>query len=346
MHKKVYVTRVSSMTDSAQSDVVREGGQLIPVTILTGFLGSGKTTLLNNLLKESFWEEHQQTPPLTAVIMNEFGSVGLDHQLIEKVKGPIALLNGGCVCCEIQGSLLPTLKNLWMGRSDGSVPPYERIVIETTGVADPTSIMETLLRSGWVERRHYLDGVVTTVDAVFANQQLDENFEAVRQVATADRLLLTKLDLVEDTETLELKERLTKLNPGASIIPVLHGNVEPAHIYNLRAYHQSKPMEAKQWLAAEKFRIVSPVKSQQHAGVRNPRANASEGVEGRIRSFSIMFDEPLAWDAVASAVDTLSTVCRQRLLRMKAIVNFREYPENPIVLQGVQHLYYPSVKLP
>lgn len=151
------MTTTQSTLDNAEESRV-------PVTVLTGFFGSGKTTLLNNLMQPSFWEGRSQTQPLTAVIMNEFGSVGIDHQLIDEIQVPVTLLNGGCVCCEIQGSLLPTLKNLWMGRANGDIPRYERIVIETTGVADPTSIMETLLKSRWIASRLYLDSVVIAVD--------------------------------------------------------------------------------------------------------------------------------------------------------------------------------------
>jgi G3E family GTPase len=323
---------------------VQASADRIPITLLTGFLGSGKTTLLNNLLRPSFWERLLRAPPLTAVIMNEFGSVGLDHQLVGNTNGPMALLSGGCVCCEIQGSLVPTLKNLWMGRRDGVIPPYERIIIETTGIADPMPIMETLLRSDWVAKRHYLDGVVTTVDAVFGNSQLDQHFEAVRQVAGADRLLLTKTDLADADTIRQLETRLASINPAAPITHVRNGEVNPDTIFKLRAYHQSEPAKAKQWLAADNFRIVAAHPVTQ-AAIRNPALPSPKGTDGRIRSFSLTFDQPLRWADVSAALETLAEFCHQRLLRMKAIVNVQEH-QGPVVLHAVQHLFYPSVELP
>lgn len=306
----------------------------LPVTLLTGFLGSGKTTLLNNLLKPSFWERLLRVPPLTAVIINEFGSVGLDHQLVSNANGAMALLSGGCVCCEIQGSLVPTLKNLWMARQSGTVPPYERIIIETTGIADPTTVMETLLRVDWLAKRHYLDGVVTTVDAMFGAGQLDEHFEAVRQVAVADRLLLTKTDLATPSQIANIEQRLRTLNPTAPIKTVLNGITHPDDVFGLRAYHQAEAVASQRWLGLESLRILPPATTPH-----------THGSDGRIRSFSLSFDAPIAWQNLSDALESIAGLCNHRLLRMKGIINVQGNPY-PVVVHGVQHLFYPTVQLP
>lgn len=306
----------------------------LPVTLLTGFLGSGKTTLLNNLLKPSFWERLLRVPPLTAVIINEFGKVGLDHQLVSNANGAMALLSGGCVCCEIQGSLVPTLKNLWMARQSGTVPPYERIIIETTGIADPTTVMETLLRVDWVAKRHYLDGAVTTVDAQFAASQLDEHFEAVRQVAVADRLLITKTDLVDSVQVQALEQRLRQLNRSAAIKTILHGMAHPDDIFGLRAYHQADPHASQRWLGLDNLRILP-----------NTNSASLHHQDGRIRSFSFTFDQPIEWQHLSNALESIAGLCNYRLLRMKGIIHVVGNP-NPVVVHGVQHLFYPTVQLP
>ncbi len=296
----------------------------IPVTLLTGFLGSGKTTLLNRLLRHV---------PLTAVVMNEFGDVGLDHQLLEETRGPLALLSGGCVCCQIQGALAPTLKNLWMARSRGQVPAYERVVIETTGIADPAPILDTLANDRWIAARHRMDGVVTTVDAQLGAGQLDAHFEAVRQAAVADRLLLTKTDLAAAEAVAALKARLAELNPAAPIYEVLHGEIDPARILNLGLFNTAdKHPDVARWLA--------------HARYRPARAGAaSEHHDRRIRAFSLSFDEPLDWLGVQSALEMLVGFRAANLLRMKAILNLRGR-DRPVVLQGVQHVVYPPAELP
>src|SRR5262244_4448468 len=182
---------------------------LIPATLLTGFLGSGKTTVLNHVLK-------QPGMAATAVIVNEFGEIGLDHLLVERLNEEVVLLNSGCLCCTVRGDIVDTLTNLFVDRVKGKVPYFNRVAIETTGLADPAPILHTLMTDPIVAARYMLDGVVTTVDAVTGEATLDRQPEAVKQAAVADRLLLSKTDLAAPAAREEIEARLTVLNPSAA----------------------------------------------------------------------------------------------------------------------------------
>ena len=199
--------------------------ELIPVSLLTGFLGSGKTTVLNHVLHHSAMEK-------SAVIVNEFGEVGLDHELTVTGAEDMVLLNSGCLCCTVRGDLVNTLRDLMMLRLREDVPSFERILIETTGLADPAPILHTLMSDQLVTNYFRLDGVIATVDAVNGEDTLDRQFESVKQAAVADRILVTKTDLVEPGIVASLEARLATINPAAPRQHVTNGEVEPDILFN------------------------------------------------------------------------------------------------------------------
>src|SRR5713226_3904795 len=234
----------------------------IPVTVLTGFLGSGKTTLLNHVLK-------QPEMDATAVIVNEFGEIGLDHLLVESATEDVVLLNSGCLCCTVRGDIVNTLTDLFVSRVKGRVPYFTRAVIETTGLADPAPVLHALFSDPIVAERYMIDGVVTTIDAVNGAGTLDRQPEAVKQAAVADRLIVTKSDLAEPAALAALEARLAALNPGAPLLRAAHGALEPSALFGLGLFDpQTKSVEVQRWLQDEAV-------AAQHEDRKSTRLNSS-----------------------------------------------------------------------
>ena len=310
---------------------MNEPSSLIPVTLLTGFLGSGKTTVLNHVLK-------QPEMAATAIIVNEFGEIGLDHLLVERASEDVVLLNSGCLCCTVRGDIVDTLTNLFVDRVKGKVPFFTRVAIETTGLADPAPILHTLMTDPIVAARYMLDGVVTTVDAVNGAATLDRQPEAVKQAAVADRLLLTKTDLGEPAAREEIEVRLKALNPSAPIVPAARGAVDPALLFNIGFYDPAtKSADVGRWLRAEAFG-TEHAHEHEHIDVNRH--------DDRIRAFCITRERPISWAALSAWLDGLAAMRGEDLLRLKAIVALSDRPDQPVVLHGVQHLFHPPVLLP
>jgi dihydroorotase len=310
---------------------------LIPVTLLTGFLGSGKTTVLNHVLK-------QPGMGATAVIVNEFGEIGLDHLLVERSSEDVVLLNSGCLCCTVRGDIVDTLTNLFVDRGKGKVPHFTRVAIETTGLADPAPILHTLMTDPTVAARYVLDGVVTTVDAVNGAATLNRQPEAIKQAAVADLLLLTKTDLVEPSTRQIIEDRLSELNPSAQIVAVAQGAADPALLFNNGFYNAAtKSVDVRRWLRDEAFE--SDHTHDHDPGHTHEQTDINRH-DDRIRAFCITRERPISWATVSAWLDELATTRGDDLLRLKAIVALSDRPEQPIVLHGVQHLFHPPVLLP
>ena len=298
----------------------------IPTTVLTGFLGSGKTTLLNALLSHAELSD-------TAVLVNEFGEVGIDHLLVESLEDEdIVLLNAGCLCCTIRDDLVGTLSDLWQKREEGVIPPFRRVVIETTGLADPAPILHTLLSHEAVKDRYSVSGIVTTVDAVNAGHQLDEHLECLKQVAVADRLVVTKSDLAETTMVEELCDRLSSINTGAALLTVVQGEVDPNRLLDVGLYDlRGKNPNVEAWL-------------RQAGDEEHHHAHDVNRHDDRISTFYLETTQPIHIHHFIGWVENLLETHGEKLLRLKGILDI-EGSETPIVVHGVQHIFHPLTTL-
>lgn len=319
----------------------------LPVSVLTGFLGSGKTTLLNSLLKD----------PLLAnacVVINEFGEVGIDHLLVEKADETVFELSSGCLCCTIRGELIDTLNTLLDRRAAGDLKAFDRIVIETTGLADPAPVLHALMRDERLLARLRLEGVITVVDGFNGDATLTAHAEAVKQVAVADRIVLTKLDLLEgkagEDALFAIIARLRKLNPSARLLTTHRNEATAERLFNTGLYDATKKStDVRSWLSIEAVeRAEKSRHTHSHHHAHHDHHDHHHDVsrhDAHIRSFALRDARPISPQGLELFLELLTSYHGPNLLRMKGVILTADEPLRPLAIHGVQHVLHPPVRL-
>ncbi|EIJ42920.1 putative GTPase, G3E family [Beggiatoa alba B18LD] len=305
----------------------------LPTAIITGFLGSGKTTLLNKLLRHPDLKN-------TAVVINEFGTVSLDHLLVQTATEDVVVIDGGCVCCTIRGDLIETLQGLIQKRTHGEVPHFNRLVIETTGLADPAPIIHTVMNDAVLKNLVYLDSVITTIDCIYGLQQLADHYETTKQAAVADRLVFTKQELANPEQVAQLKQRLQRINPAALQVDSTEDELIVHRLFHASLYDpQTKTTDVQTWLQAESY--------HQATAIESPHAHHHDSIrhDKYIQSYCIEYYEPLSWVVLNRWFQQLTALRGKDLLRVKGIVYTKE-TDLPVIVQGVQHIFQPPSTLP
>lgn len=317
----------------------------LPVTVLTGFLGSGKTTVLARLLKDPQLQK-------TAIIVNEFGEVGLDHDLLQRTDEDLILLANGCICCTVRGDLVEAFRKLEAQRASGTGPAFDRVIIETTGLADPAPILHTMMSDAFVTAHYRLAQVITTLDAVNAMGTLDQHDEAVKQAAVADRILLTKTDLVKDKDLENLRARIAALNPAAPLVVVRHGEIGVVDFFGNAGFDiTGKTASVQDWLRVEAYEPTPGHHGHSHHSHDHHHHHHHDETVDRnrhddhIRAYSVIREQPISWAGFSAWLEMISKMRGDDLLRVKGIVNVIEHPDRPVVIHGVQHVFHPPVFL-
>jgi G3E family GTPase len=297
----------------------------IPMTVITGFLGSGKTTLLNNLLASP-------QAANTAVIINEYGEVGVDHDLVQNIAESVTLLDNGCVCCVVRGDLETALRDMFLARRSGEIANFERVILETTGLADPAPVMQAISNDPALSEHYRLDGVITLVDGAQGAAQLTHTVEAVKQAAVADRIVITKTDLTDAATIDKLKAELKAINPTAGMTVSVQGQVAPDFLLSVGLDRSRVAPEAvERWLGPA-----------DHG--HDDHEHHEHGHTHNIVTFTLWFDQPFKREVFERCVELLTSLRGADLLRVKGLVNV-EGEAGPVVIQGVQHLFHPPVTL-